>query len=214
MNEIITGDARLLSSSIPDNSIDLIFTDPPYLREYIPLYGWLAQEAQRALKPGGFCLAYAGVYWKAQVLADMSKHLDYFWDFVSTNLGHAPIMWQRKIISRHKSILAFSKGRGLPRCNVMSLWSTGVQDKRFHVWGQDESTARYYIDCFSSSGDTIWEPFTGGGTTLVACKVLDRNFIAYEIDPDAAAIARARLQTVQPFLMPDMPQQGELEIPA
>jgi|SRR6266568_3497147 len=35
-----------------------------------------------------------------------------------------------------------------------------------------------------------------------------------KIDPDTAAIARARLQTVQPFLMPDMPHQEELEIPA
>ena len=43
MNEIITGDARELAKDIPDNSIDLIFTDPPYAKEYIPLYGWLSK---------------------------------------------------------------------------------------------------------------------------------------------------------------------------
>jgi tRNA G10 N-methylase Trm11 len=217
-NQIITGDCRELSSSIEDNSIDLIFTDPPYLKEFIPLYGWLAEEATRVLKPGGFCLAYAGVYWKAQVMADMTKYLDYFWDFVSANTGNAPIMWKRKIISRHKSILAFSKGQGLPRCNVVSMWSGGVQDKRFHVWGQDESTARYYIDCFSRPGELIWEPFAGGGTTLVACKVLRRNFIAYEIDPATALIARTRLEMTQPPLwvdpIPQLELMADCEVPA
>ncbi len=202
LNTITTGDARILSRQIPDESIDLIFTDPPYLREFLPLYGWLSEEASRVLKPGGFLLAYAGVYHKQQVMEDLSKHLDYFWDFVSVHSGNSPIMWQRKIISRHKSILAFVKGKGLPRCNVISLWIGSGGDKRFHTWGQDESTARYYIDCFSSSGDLVWEPFTGGGTTPAVCKVLNRSYIAFELDPVTADIARKRLETVQPLLMP------------
>jgi DNA modification methylase len=216
MNEIITGDARLLSSSIPDNSIDLIFTDPPYIQKYMYLYGWLAEEASRILKPGGFCLAYAGVYHKPQVMEDMSKHLSYFWDFVSVGAGNAPIMWARKVISRHKSILAFVKGKGLPNTNVLSMWIGSGEDKRYHTWGQDESTARYYIQCFSKPGDVIWEPFAGGGTTLVACKVLGRDFIAYEIDPATADIARKRLELVQPFLMPEYEEtQPHLwEVPA
>jgi hypothetical protein len=32
-NSIVTGDCRELSRAIPDHSIDLIFTDPPYLKE-------------------------------------------------------------------------------------------------------------------------------------------------------------------------------------
>ena len=45
---------------IADNSIDLIFTDPPYPREYLPCYDWLAKESMRVLKPGGFVLAMCG----------------------------------------------------------------------------------------------------------------------------------------------------------
>ena len=40
-------------NEIPDNSIDLIFTDPPYGEEYLPLYQELAKLAVRVLKPGG-----------------------------------------------------------------------------------------------------------------------------------------------------------------
>lgn len=214
LNQIVTGDARELAKDIPDNSIDLIFTDPPYIKKYMHLYGWLAEEASRVLKPGGFCLAYAGVYYKLQVMEYLSQHLDYFWDFVSVGAGAAPIMWQRKIISRHKSILAFSKGPGLPRTNVLSMWVGSGEDKRFHTWGQDESTARYYIDCFSRPGQIIWDPFCGGGTTPYVCKVLDRNFIAYEIDPDQAEIANRRLETVQPLLMREETQPVLWEVPA
>ena len=47
LDRIITGDARELAKAIPDESVDLIFTDPPYPREFLPLYGWLAETAAR-----------------------------------------------------------------------------------------------------------------------------------------------------------------------
>lgn len=48
------------SKEIPDNSIDLIFTDPPY--ETLYLYGELAKVAIRVLKPGGHLVIYVGGY--------------------------------------------------------------------------------------------------------------------------------------------------------
>jgi site-specific DNA-methyltransferase (adenine-specific) len=198
-NQIVTGDARELAKRIPDESIDLVFTDPPYLREYLPLYGWLAEEAARALKPGGFCMAYAGTYWKAEVIRSMSRNLDYFWDFIAFGEGPGSMVWQRRVISRHKSIFCWTKAgeNPLPRCNVLSIWVGSGMDKRYHVWGQDESTARYYMDCFSAPGAVVWEPFAGGGTTPAVCKILGRDFVAFEIDPDAAQVARDRVAATQ-----------------
>lgn len=207
LNTIITGDARELSAQIPDESIDLIFTDPPYLRECQPLYGWLAQEAVRVLKPGGFLLTYAASLFKYGIMIDMGKYLNYFYDYVSLEYGHVSVLHIRKVANMHKSILAFVKGRGLPRKYVYSVWKSSIEDKRHHAWGQNLSTASYYINCFSSPGDTVWEPFAGGGTTCYACKQLERNFIAFEIDPQQADIARKRLETVQPLLMPEEAEQ-------
>jgi hypothetical protein len=73
-------------------------------------------------------------------------------------------------------------------------------DKRFHIWGQDERTASYYIDCFSRPGDVVLDPFCGGGTVPAVCKQIHRHFIAFEIDPATASVARKRLETVQPVL--------------
>ena len=60
LNEIYTGDMLELSKSIPDNSIDLIFTDPPYPYEFIQTYSWLSEVAARVLKNNSLCFAYAG----------------------------------------------------------------------------------------------------------------------------------------------------------
>jgi predicted methyltransferase len=56
------GDMREKSKEIQDNSIDLIFTDPPYNEEGISLYGELARIAQRVLKPGGSLVTFIGHY--------------------------------------------------------------------------------------------------------------------------------------------------------
>ena len=60
-------------------------------------------------------------------------------------------------------------------------------------------------------GDIILDPFCGGGTTAVVAKQLGRNFIAFEIDPATADIARKRLELVQPLLMPEEALQLPLE---
>ena len=212
LNTIYTGDARELIAQIPDASIDLIFTDPPYLKEFLPLYHWLAKEAERVLKPTGFLLCYVGNVWKAEIYRYLlNTNLDYFWDFIAMHSGMGTMVWSKRVIARHKSILAFRKSDlAMPRTNVLGVWTGTGGDKRFHRWGQDESTARYFIDCFTRPGDIVLDPFIGGGTTGSVCKVLDRRWIGYEIDPQQAAIARLRIDTTQMPLFPESMMQAEM----
>lgn len=58
---IYTGDARELAREIPDESVDLIFTDPVYDR--IDDYKWLAETAARVLNATGHLLAWQGQPW-------------------------------------------------------------------------------------------------------------------------------------------------------
>jgi DNA modification methylase len=202
LDQIYTGDARELSKGIPDASVDLVFTDPPYIAKYIPLYGWLAREAVRILKPDGFALVYTGDYWKDVVMTLMREHLKYYWDFILVQSGFGTMIWARRIIARNKSILAYQKkdSTARPRTNVLSRWEGSGGDKRFHTWGQDESSARYYIDCFSKPGDIVYDPFCGGGTTSAIAKMTDRNYLTFELDPTTADIARSRIANLQPLL--------------
>jgi DNA modification methylase len=129
----------------------------------------------------------------------IGKKLDYFMELIVFGSGYGSMMWQRRVIGKHKSILLYrpKNGTGIPRCNITSVFNGTGSDKRFHVWGQDEASARYYIDCLTKPGDLVYDPFVGGGTTPAMCKILGRNFIGSEIVPETADIARARVDGQQ-----------------
>ena len=216
-NQIVTGDARELAKRIPDESIDLILTDPPYPKDYLYLWGELGKMAARVLKPTGFLLAMSGQMYLNEVMVYLNSHLDYFWLYEAGSSGWAAgVCWPNgntkvNIVVRCKPVLAYRVNETmLPRTSTLGLfWGSGG-DKRFHKWGQDVSTFRYYADCFSSPGNVVLDPFAGGGTIPIACNVINRNYIAFEIDPETADLARERVLNTQPPLFVPEPEQLEL----
>ena len=196
MIDLIQGDAlELAEKYIPDGSVDLIFTDPPYPKEYHYCYEFLAREAARVLKPNGFLITYAGPYWKHRVMMTLGEYLDYYYDFILMHRGNTSILWPRRIITGYKSLLCYTLNgsKAVPVTNVLGKYDGAGGDKRFHRWGQEANSARYYIDVFSHEGDLIVDYFLGAGTFAEVCKALNRNFIGFEIDKETYDIARARV---------------------
>lgn len=107
--EIHTGDFRESGSIIPDNSVDLIFTDPPYEKKSVELYADLSQFAKRVLRPGGWCLAYCGQTYLPEVMQAMRQHLIYGWCFAIKHAGGWTQIWKLKIQNTWKPILGFYK---------------------------------------------------------------------------------------------------------
>ena len=52
-----------------------------------------------------------------------------------------------------------------------------------------------FINLYTYKKDLVLDPFLGSGTTAVAAKLLERNFIGYEIEEKYIAIANSRLKT-------------------
>ena len=52
------------------------------------------------------------------------------------------------------------------------------------------------VKASSNIGDLVLDPFCGVGTTLVACKILERSYIGFEQNPDFVAAAKHRLRQV------------------
>lgn len=52
-----------------------------------------------------------------------------------------------------------------------------------------------FINLYTYKKDLVLDPFLGSGTTAVAAKLLERNFIGYEIEEKYIAIANNRLKT-------------------
>lgn len=200
---IVVGDCRELGRDVADRSVDMIFTDPPYRTEYLHLYDWLFEFAVRALKPDGFLMTYIGNTHQDLIMAKARMVLEHYWTFWYLNgSGASSVVWDRMVISRAKPLLCYRLpgSHAKPRTMVLGAWTGCGADKRYHVWGQDESTARYYIDCFTKPGGLVLDPFCGGGTTPYVCTVLRRDCLAFEIDPVIAAIAIERQSAVQPLL--------------
>jgi site-specific DNA-methyltransferase (adenine-specific) len=52
------------------------------------------------------------------------------------------------------------------------------------------------IEISTNEGDVILDPFCGSGTTLVAAKLKNRNYIGIDINPDAVKISLSRLEDI------------------
>ena len=209
---IYTGDARMLAEEIPDESVDLIFTDPPYSQEYLYLYKWLARIAARILKPGGSLFALSGGYWLMDVLDLMRPYLDYHW---LCCLYHPTVTNSYRCFPKHldvywKPILWFTKGR-YDGPYLADGINTSVPDKRFHKWGQQERWAFSFLERMPKEW-TILDPLVSGGTVPAVCKMLGRHWLAFEIDPATADTARERVRNTQPPLFVPQPEQLELEM--
>ncbi|MBU4267019.1 MAG: site-specific DNA-methyltransferase [Candidatus Altiarchaeota archaeon] len=70
-------------------------------------------------------------------------------------------------------------------------WATHKGDYRGN-WAPQ--IPRNIILRYSEEGDTVLDQMVGGGTTLIECKLLGRNGIGIDINPDAIMITRDRLR--------------------
>ncbi|MCF2140417.1 MAG: site-specific DNA-methyltransferase [Candidatus Lokiarchaeota archaeon] len=61
-----------------------------------------------------------------------------------------------------------------------------------HPASYPPALARHFIEFFSKEGDWVFDPFLGIGSTLVACRDLDRNCFGIELNPEYASYAQKR----------------------
>jgi len=175
LKRIHHGDFRGLLATLPDNSVDLIFADPPYAREYLPLYGDLAKIARQILKPEGSLVVYAAHYLLPDIFALMCPHLDFWWQLVLLHSGGSSKMFHQGVTVRYKPLLWFVKGG---RANVRNMNDViqSQQEKNLHDWQQGTMEARYCIEKLTNEGDLVVDPFGGTGTTAIAALESGREF--------------------------------------
>ena len=54
--------------------------------------------------------------------------------------------------------------------------------------------ARNIIEMYSKKGDNLLDPMVGGGTTLIEAKLLARNALGLDINPEAIELTKKALQ--------------------
>lgn len=179
-----------------NNSVDYIITDPPYPKEYIPLYGDLSKLAARVLKPGGSLIVMVGQSYLPEVIAQLGRHMTYHWCLsYQTPGGQSPHLWNKRVNTFWKPVLWYVKGEysGDYVGDVLKS-PTNDNDKQFHEWGQSLGGMRDIIERFTNPGDMILDPFLGGGTTGVAAVSMGRKFIGSDIVAENIAITEQRIK--------------------
>ena len=108
---------KIGSDTIPDNSIDLLLTDPRYSQEFLYLYEELARLGGRVLKPGGslvMCIGNISLTEIIKIFDRQQPGLKFWWQFVVKHNGGHQRIHARGVFARYKSLL-WCQGRKTER---------------------------------------------------------------------------------------------------
>ena len=220
MINLMLGDCLERMKEIPDGSIDLIITDPPYsgtsggLNETNKHYGSLIESGNdgKLFKHNDILLkdyipvlfrvlknnTHAYIMTNTKNLEETLKqarlagfYLHNLLVWVKNNC--TPNRWYMKNV---EYILFLKKGKAKTINNCSSKTATTIKShkgERHHPTIKPVELMEFYITNSSNYDDTILDPFMGSGTTGVACKNLNRNFIGIELDETYYNIAKDRI---------------------
>lgn len=201
LNVLHLGDMKKLGEEIPDNSVDIIITDPPYTAElWEDAYDTLGDLAARVLKPSGFLFTYVPHIHLPKIM-DLLEYsgtpihnLTYFWIMVSLNEGPTAKNHKRNVICLHKPLLVYQKKpeKGAARCFADVI--KGRRQKAYHPWQQSIHDVLGILLRVCREGDILLDPYAGTGTSLIAANLLGLDWIGFEIDPKTHTIAVRELQ--------------------
>ena len=217
INSIILG-GDFLKNNIPNDSIDLIITDPPYkttkrgssgdtggmLATELSREGIIFEnndlnieeyidELYRVLKPNSHLY-----------IMTNNKNLRHFLNVMNESkfkvfktliwYKNAPItnMWY---MDTHEYIIFARKGKAvrINNCGTKSVLEVPIVKDRLHPTQKPIELMKILIENSSKIGDIVLDPFAGVGTTLIAAQQLKRNYLGYEIDPQYHQIAEKLL---------------------
>ena len=180
--ELLHGDCLELMPAIPDKSIDMILTDPPYPDYHAERYGYydgiidfLKDYPCRQL-----------IFWSAKVPFPLDYTACHVWD-KKCGVG-----------SMYEFIYERNGGNAYKVFNYYLINSTVAAsytgDKFFdHPSQKPIKLINKLINEFSEAGQLILDPFAGSGTTAIACYNTNRNAILMEKDDKYFKVASKRI---------------------
>ena len=203
---LFLGDCAELLPTLPENTVDFVLTDPPYLVNYRDRTGrtvagdvddrWLRpafEQIHRVMKPNSLCLSFYGY-----------THADKFlsaWKSVGLRpVGHLVFVkpytsGSSFVQRRHEQAMLLAKGwPNVPQHAQADVMPWGpYTGNKLHATQKPVELLQRLVRAFSKPGDLILDPFCGSGSTLVAAQLEGRRVIGIEKDPEVYRVAKERL---------------------
>jgi hypothetical protein len=186
-------DFREAGKRFKDETADLIFTDPPFGQEFLPLWDDLGAFASRVLKPGALLVTYSGQAYLGHVIAALSKHVSYVWCMAILHNHRQNRIHHKKVNNCWKPLLVFGKGTSRFPQTVWDVFQgTGV-GKDHHDWEQGVDEAVHYLEALVPAGTLVVDPCMGASTCGVAAIRCGMRFHGCEIDAETFQQAQRRV---------------------
>lgn len=198
---------------IPDKSIDLILTDPPYGMSYqsswrTEQFARIAQdltlewvepcfaEIYRVLKPDTHAYFFCNEYCMAEFREALERAgFDLKRMLVWVKNSHTSGDLEGDYGNQTEYILFAHKGRrllnGKRDTNIIKLARVAELE---HPTQKPVQIVQYLLEKSSAAGELILDPFMGSWTTARACKDLGRDFIGFELEEDYCKVGEERLR--------------------
>jgi len=209
LNKIYCGDCLDLMKQIPDKSIDLVLTDPPY---------WIGIK----WKVGGEKLAKVKDYWDFnnrdneipskeyfdEILRISKNAIIFWWNYFIENLTNSSCWIVRdKNNSWNFADCELARTNFTSAVRMYKYTRNGMiqedmsnKEVREHPTQKPVPLFKRILENYSEPWMTILDPFLWSWTTAVACKQMNRNFIGIEKEQKYVDIANKRLQYTQTSL--------------
>lgn len=206
-NAILHGDCIDILGNLAPSSVDFVLTDPPYLVRYKSRDGksvhnddnskWLSPaftQISRVLKPDSYCISFYG--WNR-----VDEFVDAWRSAGFRIVGH--VVFRKRYASggkllrySHECAYLLAKGNVVPPAQpIADVIEWKYTGNRLHPTQKPVDSLSPLIEAFCPPSGLVLDPFCGSGSTLVAAKKQERNYLGIEIDSEHHKTAEARLAT-------------------
>jgi len=202
-NRIINADFRDVLKELPDKSVDLLLTDPPYAIDIV----------RQLVKKD----PYQKHGYKSWELKEWDKERPTKKDFEEMiRVSKNQIIWGGNyfadLLPASQGWLVWNKGqRDFSLADGELAWTSynkalrifdysraqALKDGKIHPTQKPVALFEWILNLRTKENDLILDCYSGSGTTAVACYNLRRNFICIEKDSDYYKSSVERLETIQ-----------------
>lgn len=221
-NKVIQADCLKLMQDIPEESVDLIITDPPYLMNYRSnrrvvkqKFNHIENDTNEQFIKDYIRMCYKVLKQNSAFYCFCSWHkIDFFKQEVEKyfNLKNI-IVWNKNnhgsgdlkgsYAPKHEFILFAHKGRALNKQkripDVIECAKINSNDLT-HPTEKPTELLKIFVLNNSEEGQLIFDGCCGTGSLALVCKELNRNFICSDINEEYVKIANSRLSETAPVV--------------